>query len=361
MTPNEATATVRAWIEAYARSVLHALACCGVPRDDRPDLAQEVFWTAYARLVQSDDAIDTPRAWLGAIARKKASNYRRHSGRRLHAELVENAPSALPDPEQGTAQRELVWRAMEQLDEEAQSLLLDVRVYGLTWTEVAGERGITVPQAKYLYRLALQQLKEACSRIDPTTRRSFVVVAAHEAMCTTPRLEPSGFAALRARLWSSLVQRPLGSFFAGLGGAIALGVLLSEPLCYPSARVPLSTPPPLAAPPGARGLDEPPGQREAPPPPRLSRASTGEPARKGRAPGPQKRLPEALELLGQALAAVAADDSRTALATLAEHARRFPRGLGAAERDHLVSLACAIPAASGAPACAEKPSEPGAL
>jgi RNA polymerase sigma factor (sigma-70 family) len=361
MTPNEAGATVRAWAEVHVRSVLHALASCGVPRDDRPDLAQEVFLTAYAHLVRSDDAIETPRAWLVEIARKKASNYRRHSSRRLHAEPVEAAPSALPDPEQETAQRELVWRAMEQLDEEAQSLLLDVRVYGLSWTEVAEERGITVPQAKYLYRVALQRLKEASSRIDPATRRSFVVVAAQEAMCTAPRLEPSGFAALRARLWSSLTEHPLGSIFGALGGAIALGVLLSELLCDPSARMPLSTPPPLAAPPVARVLDESPGQRGVPPPTRLASASAGEPTRPVPAPGPQKRLPGPLALLDQARAAVAADDPRTALAALAEHARRFPRGPGAAERHHLLTLACAIPAARGAPACAGTQSEPGAL
>jgi RNA polymerase sigma-70 factor (ECF subfamily) len=402
MTPRAAGETVRGWIASHTRAVLNTLACCDVPRDERPDLAQDVFLTAYGILLRSLFTVESPRAWLCAIAKRIASHYRREPGRRLNLAPVEESSSALADPEQAASQREFVRLLLEQLDEEARGVVLDVRAEGLTWEEVAQERGLTVPRAKYIYRVAVQRMEAACGDTAPGSRRSFVLALALDHTFKALRAEADVSPALRDRIWSSIEEaidgatpmsanepangpRPrsisiqihagsstmsAGPVLGLLAGGIAVGLMLAWLLRPPGAEVPA----PVKGAPSASShtvvVDEPPPTR-AGVETTAFRFATNEAveARRDTAPrvastpartrptlAPRRRPSGAFALLDQARAAVDADDALEALAVLAQHARRFPRGPGAAERQHLLLVACAIPAARGALACAGVPS-----
>ncbi len=396
MTPRDAGTTLRGWIERHTRAVLHTLACGNVPRDERPDLAQEVFLTAYGILLRSLFTVENPRAWLCAIAKRIAGHYRRAPGRRLHLGPVEDAPSVLADPEQGAEQRELVRHLLEQLGDDARGVLLDVRAEGMTWEEVARERGITVPQAKYLYRVAVQRMEAASREMAPASRRSFVLALVLQHTFTALRAEADLSPGLPDRIWASIeeairgaiplptndradgaparaiaiqVHTPpamiaLGPLLGVLGGGISAGLLLSCLLRPPAAPervpvVPSASSPTLA-------VDEPPpkpggtqltaftfaANDEADSRQEQRRRAASQPPRPRSTLTPRRRPSGAFALLDQARAAVDAGDAVGALAALAQLARRFPRGPGVAERHHLLRVACAMPAARGAPACA---------
>jgi DNA-directed RNA polymerase specialized sigma24 family protein len=404
MTPKDAGAEVRAWIERHTRAVLNALACAGVPPADRPDLAQDVFLTAYGILLRSLVPVDHPRAWLCAIATRRASDYRRAAGRRLCLTSTDDAPSDVADPEQGAEHREFVTLVLEPLGEEARGVLLDRRAEGLSWDEVAHERGLTVPRAKYIYRVAVQRMEAACREAAPESRRSFGLALAFGHAFERFRAEADMAPALRESLRASIQEavkfatptptstsaappRPpsisiqihapasamsAGTVFGALGGALAIGVLvgwLLHPLAatepapvkaFPSASshtLAVDAPPTMLGETTSATLrtvtDEGPHRRlEAP------RHAASEHAR-GRPTGaPRSRPVDPFELLDQARAAVDKDDALKALAALAQHARRVARGPGVAERQHLLILACGLAAARGEDACAGLPPEP---
>ncbi len=396
---------VHQWIDRHTRAVLTTLTCCGVPERDRPDLAQEVFFTAYSALLRSEQVfVEAPRAWLCEVARRKANNYRRKPGRCLESVPTEEAASALADPEQRTEQREIM-DLLDQLGADEQGVLVDVRVEGLTWDEVAQERGLTVPRAKYLYRVAVHRMEEACRAAAPATRRSFVLAiglektfgalraethgasvaqewirASVEAWMGAPAPTPgpvngAGPAPVSIEIYAPSASVGTAPVLGVLGGALAAGLLMGWLLHGPSASEPIAALRSAAVPIPTLATDEPPAgivearfaaldlaSPAAPPraPEVPARAAPGR-ADGGQRPAVSKRPRGPLALLDQALAAVNAHDPWTALAAVEEHARRFPRGPGAAERPHLWRVACALPAARGAQACAGLPPEPPAL
>jgi RNA polymerase sigma factor (sigma-70 family) len=156
---------LRPWFKAHLVTVRRALAWFGViEREDRADLTQDVFFSAYVALVRGEH-IDNPRAWLRECARRHASNYRHKETRRsphIGGDLLVHGR----DPEQIVAARERLHRAIAGLSEEAQSLIFDIRADGVSWAEVAHERGITVDQARYIYQRAVAQMEEVLNRDD---------------------------------------------------------------------------------------------------------------------------------------------------------------------------------------------------
>jgi DNA-directed RNA polymerase specialized sigma24 family protein len=397
MTPREAEATVGAWIKQHTHAVFNALGERCVPKDERPDLTQEVFWTAYKLLLRDCCTIDSPRAWLVAIAARVAGHYHRAPGRRLHLTPVEDSPSGLANPEQNAERRELMDR-LNLLEEVERGVLLDVHVEGLSWDEVARARGLTIPQAQYRYRVAVHQMEAACRDVAPTTSRSFMPAIGLAEFFKVLRTGKHGSEAMPEWIRASVedcmpaptptnglgaspvsihIVAPAPSMGAApvlgmLGGALAVGLLVGWLLRDPSAGAPVPAPQPLAAPIPMLVRNEPPAttppihfaalELASPggPPSAVERASRAAPRREGGGlpPALRRRQRGPLALLEQALAAVHANDPWTALAAVEEHARRFPRGQGAEERPHLWALACAIPAATGALACAGNPPEP---
>src|SRR5512132_2298730 len=170
-----AASQLRQWFAMYASAVDGALRRFGVTdKEERANLAQDVLLAGYLALERGEE-IESPRAWLNECARKHASNYRRKARRQM---LSDDRPivSAVPTPEQIVEQRELLRRLFESLSEEDQRLILDVRVDGLPWSEVARRRGIKVSQAVYLYDRAFGRLNEALERLEPKRKKRLAIV-----------------------------------------------------------------------------------------------------------------------------------------------------------------------------------------
>ena len=165
MLPRVAATMLRPWFKAHIVTVRRALAWFGVTeREDRADLTQDVFFSAYLALVRGEQ-IENPRAWLRECARKHASNYR-HKERRRSPHLGGDLLVHGKDPEQIVAARERLRRALAGLSAEAQSVIFDVRADGVSWAEVARERSITIDQARYIYQRSVAQMEEVLNRDD---------------------------------------------------------------------------------------------------------------------------------------------------------------------------------------------------
>ena len=213
MAPGDAAALLRHWFTAHLRTVGRALAWFGVSiREDRADLAQDVFFAAYTALLRGE-RIDNPRAWLRECARKHASNHRRKELRRTRP-TGEDTPGFVHDPEQIAANRERLQRAFAGLDEDAQGIVFDVRADESSWGEVARERAITVDQARYLYHRAVTQMEAVLRRDDSheKERRSIgppVPITLTLALLEgTLRAEADDLSSdTRHRIWRSLEQR----------------------------------------------------------------------------------------------------------------------------------------------------------
>jgi DNA-directed RNA polymerase specialized sigma24 family protein len=165
MLPRVAATMLRPWFKAHIVTVRRALAWFGVTeQEDRADLTQDVFFSAYLALVRGE-RIENPRAWLRECARKHASNYR-HKERRRSPHIGGDPLVHGKDPEQIVAARERLHRAVAGLSAEAQSLIFDIRADGVSWAEVAHERGITIDQARYIYQRSVAQMEEVLNRDD---------------------------------------------------------------------------------------------------------------------------------------------------------------------------------------------------
>ncbi len=405
MVPGDAAALLRQWFIAHLRTVGRALAWFGVTlREDRADLAQDVFFAAYLALLRGEE-IDNPRAWLRECARKHASNHR-HKELRRSAPPRELATGVAQDPERIAAERERLRRAFASLDEDAQGIVFDVRADEVSWGDVARERGITIDQARYLYQRAVTQMEEVLKRDDSNEkeRRSIGPPIALSLLEGSLRDEADDVSPdTRRRIWDSLEQRmdatspgrpgapreaphraprlEIGATLGLLGGGIAIGLVIGYLL-----RGPLPAPPrpPFAAAsagvvPGATPATSAPLQTtiasaspvEAPPeipfrspgPPPVEAATAPAATRESPSIRAQLRVKGlstsaatrarsgSMTLLDYARAALASGDVTTALAQLALHARRFPAGQDARARRELQALACAAPEATGAQEC----------
>ena len=151
---------VRPWVKAHTVTVRRALAWFGVKeREDRADLTQDVFFSAYLALVHGEQ-IENPCAWLRECARKHASNYR-HKKRRRSPHIGGDPLVYGKDPEQVTSDCERRNKALATLTEDAKNIVVDIRIEGVSWAEVAQERGLTIDQARYTYQRAISQMEKA--------------------------------------------------------------------------------------------------------------------------------------------------------------------------------------------------------
>jgi RNA polymerase sigma factor (sigma-70 family) len=410
MLPAVAAALLRPWFTAHLVTVRRALAWFGVTdREDRADLTQDVFFSAYLALVRGE-RIDNPRAWLRESARKHASNYR-HKELRRSPHVGGEPVGHVSDPEQIAADRERLRLAFEGLTEDAQAIVFDIRADGVSWGEVARERGITIDQARYIYQRAVSQMEEALKRDEPKkTRRGAglpieLALLGGAAGAEADDVSPD----TRRRLWESLEQRmdavsvsavdpgrehahgPPSSPMAGsskaalaphpalgtvaglLGGGIAVGIMIGYLLrglsparssLIPSPAGQASTlaaiaPPdsrsalavPLAptsrtSPAGATTRHEP---HSAP----IGARQRGTPA----APSPKvDSSRRSTKLIDSARSALTVGNAREALDMMTQHARQFPEKQEAEMRRGLLQLICSNPTAFGAPECSNVPS-----
>ena len=412
MAPADAAATLRQWFTAHLRTVGRALAWFGVSsRDDRADLTQDVFFAAYLALLR-EEPIDNPRAWLRECARKHASNHRHKELRRQPGAGAAAAVTAsvVHDPERIAADRERLRRAFGSLDEDAQSLVFDVRADEVSWSDVARERGITVDQARYLYQRALTQMEEVLKRDDSNEeeRRSIgppVTVSVALALIEGAlRAEADDLSPdTRRQIWDSLEQRmdasllhtvdpagsrrspeelasrrlpragvpqlELGATVGLLGGGIAVGIVIgyllhgplprsAEPAPGLAAQASTLAPTPPSPEPTAAPIaiaiaipapDPAPGLLLSPAPAPRAPAISGT---SSVVPGKARSGAGSMALLDRARAALAAGETPAALGLITQHARRFLGGQDSGARRELLVLACATPGGRAASECA---------
>ncbi|MFS8065451.1 MAG: sigma-70 family RNA polymerase sigma factor [Byssovorax sp.] len=397
-------------------TVRRALAWFGVTdREDRADLTQDVFFSAYLALVRGEQ-IDNPRAWLRESARKHASNYRHKELRRsphVGGELLGH----VKDPEQIVSDRERLRRAFEGLTEDAQAIVFDIRADGVSWGEVARERAITIDQARYIYQRAVSQMEEVLKRDEPKKTRRGVGLPIELALLGGAAIAEADDASpdTRRRLWDSLEQRmdavsvsavdpgrehahgppsspvagsskaalaphrALGTVVGLLGGGIAVGIMIGYLLRgLPPARSPLVSSPAgqasmlaAIAPPDSRSAPAAPlvpasrmiqtsstspagaTARHEPPPAVVGARERGTPA----APSPKvDSSRRSTKLIDSARSALTVGNAREALDMMTQHARQFPEKQEAEMRRGLLQLICSKPGALGASECSNVPS-----
>lgn len=107
----------------------------GVAEVDLEDQIQEVFLVAHRRLADWDGR--HARAWLAAIARRCASDYRRR-GHRRHEQLVHTVPESTDtrDPS-ARAEIDLLNRVLYSLDEDKRVVFFLYEVEGMSIRDVA--------------------------------------------------------------------------------------------------------------------------------------------------------------------------------------------------------------------------------
>lgn len=136
----------------YRGTVRGALAQLGVAEADRDDLAQEVFVVLLRQLghLADDGSATGLRAWMYQTARRVAANHRRGQRRRTQkqdalADVLATSSSAERDALADAAL--FLARVVEDLDEDARTILVLSEVEGRTGPEIASALGINVNTA----------------------------------------------------------------------------------------------------------------------------------------------------------------------------------------------------------------------
>jgi hypothetical protein len=310
----------------------------------------------------------------------------------------------MASPAQLAEDREALCLVFECLDQESQDIVLAVRAEGLSWDEIASERGITVARAKYVYTLAVTQMDAALKREDDRTnkRRSimfpillkqvFDAIRA-EVDNVSPELdrrvregldrfmEAAGAGAPDPESERVSVARPtpisiqittppapsitVGPVLGIPGGGIVIGIVLGYLLHNTAPDRPSPEPSRARSIPVFAMVESPETMSDVPSvnpliPANESRVSPGEPLAQSRqgiksdaAAGPLGVVPssESLMLIDSARAAFRAGNARAALALLAQHARSFPGKRDEKDRRKVSTLVCADPAVRGAAEC----------
>jgi RNA polymerase sigma-70 factor (ECF subfamily) len=137
-------------LRRHESHVLRLLRLLGVPRDDREDVAQEVFVRVFRHLATFRSGRPF-RGWLYRIAVNATHDYKRRMERRgrdevAWAEGLDHEPDASPGPARIAEERERARRleeAIATLSERERAVFVLLEIEGLGVREVAGALGIT--------------------------------------------------------------------------------------------------------------------------------------------------------------------------------------------------------------------------
>jgi RNA polymerase sigma-70 factor (ECF subfamily) len=135
-----------------------------VPPQDVDDVTQEVF-VAVIRSLGSYEERSRFGTWLYTIVNRQIADFYRRRGRggpremvELNEELAEQLPMA--GEHERADQRILVQRALNSLPDHYQEIILLRFADGLSFQEIADQRGQSLEAVKSLYRRAVQAIRE---------------------------------------------------------------------------------------------------------------------------------------------------------------------------------------------------------
>jgi RNA polymerase sigma-70 factor (ECF subfamily) len=138
--------------------VWRTLGRLGVPPSDIADAAHDVFVVLHRRWKELDRARPI-RPWLFGVARRVAADLR--AKRRETPSAVE----AVAEPDPLLAQRDLLWRALDTLDEDKREVVVLHDLEGHTGAEIAAMLDIPSNTVHSRLRLARADLLAAVQKL----------------------------------------------------------------------------------------------------------------------------------------------------------------------------------------------------
>jgi RNA polymerase sigma-70 factor (ECF subfamily) len=137
----------------------------GVHERDREDVANEVFMVVHRQLV-TFDATRPLRPWLFGIAFRRALDYRRLARNQREQLEAEPTPEFTEDAGDRLAARELLEKALRQLDPERRALVIMHDVEGWPVPEIARVLEMPVQTVYSRLRVAREELNAAVRRLE---------------------------------------------------------------------------------------------------------------------------------------------------------------------------------------------------
>ncbi|MFQ3567564.1 MAG: sigma-70 family RNA polymerase sigma factor [Aggregatilineales bacterium] len=149
--------------ERYLRRVYNRVKS-KVPEHDVEDVTQEIF-IAVVRSLENYEQRSRFSTWLYTIVSRQIADYYRHRGRKgkpVAGEItVETMANLSSTTEQERAdQRLLIRSALASVAEHYQEIILMRLADGLTFAEIAEQRGQSPEAVKSLYRRAIQAVRD---------------------------------------------------------------------------------------------------------------------------------------------------------------------------------------------------------
>lgn len=162
-----------AFYQEYAARLHGLVRCVGTPAHAVDDIVQETLWRAY-RMGVHEDVDREPWPWLAAVARHLAIDARRL--RHVRDERLPDgghqvsitASNLVGDPETvavATDRYSDVARALRELDDRYQRVLLLKHVEGLKYGEIAAVEGMSVDALKSVLVRARRRFRETYTEI----------------------------------------------------------------------------------------------------------------------------------------------------------------------------------------------------
>ena len=322
---------------AHGNLVYRTLQYLGVPSSSVDDALQDVFVIAHRRW-DSFDGRAKPRTWLYGIARRVAWRYRRnHATRGARFVLTERSLEGVDAPFERAHARRSVQALLDGLDESKRAAFVLVEIEGFTAAEAAQLLEIPLGTVYSRVRAAWARLRDAARdevqlapmRVELEPKRRRAVQRAMLAAC----LPATGVVGV-----TSIVPWLIG---AAVATAVAVGIVVSRDEAPASEPAPVTeappTPPPVATKPAPTSAPV------EPPPPSPAPATVEAPRRRAKpsrveqAPKPPPNtLAEEAKLIRSAKELVRDGKPDEARALLDDHAKRFPNGQLADERDQVL-------------------------
>ena len=135
-----------------------------VPPQYVEDVTQEVF-IAVLRSLHRFEQRSKFSTWLYTIVNRQIADFYRQRSRYTDPEsvsidLVENSLSDPPESGEFGSERALVQKALVDLPDHYQDIIFSRFADGLTFAEIAEQRGQSLEAVKSLYRRAIQALRD---------------------------------------------------------------------------------------------------------------------------------------------------------------------------------------------------------